>query len=187
MTVREALTFDLSEVYAKLEGMEAKIDAAIRPAAQAGAQVFYEEAVLRAPSRSGKLKSAIYQKFLPEESSDRKATYKVSWRTGYKKGTDGTALPTAPHGHLLEFGWVQRYEVYYNSRGEFKTKIRPEAKGKKRPSRFAPQSVKDAYYVLRKGGPVQWLPKSFIRASYEAKRGEAIAAIEAKLVEEISK
>jgi hypothetical protein len=170
-----------------LGNLESKVDGAIRSAAQAGAQVFYNEAVLRAPAKSGNLKSAIYQKFIPEMSADGvRATYKVSWRTGYGQSADGAALPTAPHGHLLEFGWVQRYQVYYNSKGEFKTMVRPGAKGKK-PGRNASQVAKDAYYVLRKGGPVQWLPKSFIRSAYDAKQTAAAEAMKAKLVEELTK
>ena len=182
------LSINVDSLHSTLAKMGNKIDNAIRASAQAGAQVFYEEAVAKAPAKSGLLKSAIYQKFIPEMSADGvRATYKVSWRTGYGKGADGAALSTAPHGHLIEFGWVQRYQVYYNSKGEFKTMIRPEAKGKKKPSRNASQAAKDAYYVLRKGGPVQWVPRSFIRSSYTAKQAAATTAMKAKLIEELTK
>jgi hypothetical protein len=177
---------DVSSLRNVLHGLDAKIDAAIRPAAQAGAQVFYNEAVTRAPSKSGTLKSAIYQKFVPEESAEGvRATYKVSWRTGLGKGETG--LPTAPHGALLEYGWIQRYAVYTGTDGQWYTAVRPEMRGKPAPKRTASQATKDAYYVLRKGGPVQWLPKSFIRSSYDAKYATALEAVKATLVAEISK
>jgi hypothetical protein len=182
------LSLDVSQLHAAFGNMGTKIDDAIRASAQAGAQVFYNEAQARAPAASGRLQDAIYQKFIPEMSADGvRATYKVSWRTGYGKSADGTALVTAPHGHLLEFGWVQRYQVYYNKRGEFKTMVRPDAKGKKKPGKFASQATKDAYYVLRKGGPVQWLPKSFIRTAYTAKEGAAAEAMKSKLIEQLTK
>src|SRR5437868_12383349 len=77
----------------------------VRPAAQAGAQVLYEEVQLRAPVakkaivRKGKtiqpgaLKASIYQVFSKDNSGSGHATYHVSWNA--KK---------APHGHLVEFG-----------------------------------------------------------------------------------
>ncbi len=184
MTVREALTFDLSEVYAKLEGMEAKIDAAIRPAAQAGAQVLYEEARRNAPVKTGRLRDAIYQKFVEEESGPKKATYKVSWRTGM----GSSALPSAPHGHWFEYGWWQRYEMAKNEAGDFIGPMRqPGTENMKKPGKYASQAVKDAYWVPKKGGPVWHVPVGMMRKAWESKRGAAIAAIEAKLVEEISK
>ena len=177
---------DVSSLRNVLQGLDAKIDAAIRPAAQAGAQVFYNEAVMRAPSKSGTLKSAMYQKFVPEESADGvRATYKVSWRTGLGKGETG--LPTAPHAALIEYGWWQRYAVYTGSDGQWYTAVRPEMRSKPAPKRRASQAEKDAYYVPRKGGPVFHPPKSFIRSAYEAKQAAALEAVKATLVAEISK
>ena len=183
------LSINVDSLHAAFANMGNKIDNAIRASAQAGAQVFYEEAVAKAPAKSGSLKSAIYQKFIPEMSADGvRATYKVSWRTGYGKGADGAALSTAPHGHLIEFGWWQRYEMAKNERGEFiGPKRQPGSKGKKKPSSKASQAVKDAYWVPKEGGPVWHVPLSFIRASYTAKQAAATTAIKAKLIEELTK
>jgi HK97 gp10 family phage protein len=76
----------------------------IRPAAQAGAQVFYDEIKVRVPVgkprkykgkqiNGGTLKASIYQVFSKKESSDIKKVYHLSWN--HQK---------APHGHLIEFG-----------------------------------------------------------------------------------
>lgn len=79
----------------------------IRPAAQAGAQVFYDEIKVRVPVgkprkykgkqiSGGTLKASIYQVFSKKESSDTKKVYHLSWN--HQK---------APHGHLIEFGTVR--------------------------------------------------------------------------------
>ena len=47
--------------------------------------------------------------------------------------------------------------------GRFVVPVRPEAKGKKRPGRNASQAAKDAYYMPRKGGPIQIAARPFIR------------------------
>ena len=103
------LTFDLSTggLEAALDGIKAKAEAAIRPAAQAGAQVYYEAvkatvpvskmghwfqgtsaksastpAAKRAASywfESGSLKNAVYQVYSKSGSSATKAEYQVAW------------------------------------------------------------------------------------------------------------
>lgn len=129
--------------------------AAARPAAQAGAQVFYDRVkanVGKLGRKTGNLQRSIYQVFSQDNSSLGRAQYHVSWNN--KK---------APHGHLVEYGHVQRYVVYIDKRGEWKTAVRPQMAGKPRPKRSAPQSVKDAYYVPLKGGPRLVAPKAFLR------------------------
>ncbi len=78
---------------------------AIRPAAQAGAQVLYDEVKIRAPMSSaphksgkqtyapGNLKAAIYQAHSPESSQDGAHVYHVSWNK--KK---------AFYGQFIEYG-----------------------------------------------------------------------------------
>lgn len=130
---------------------------AARPAAQAGAQVFYDRVkanVAKLGRVTGNLASSIYQVYSRDNSAKGRAQYHVSWNQ--KK---------APHGHLVEYGHVQRYVVYIDKRGQWKTLVRPEMAGKPRPKRSAPQSVKDAYYVPLKGGPRVVGAKSFIRAA----------------------
>jgi hypothetical protein len=53
----------------------------------------------------------------------------------------------APHGHLVEFGHVQRYASYVGKDGNWYTAVRPEMRGKPKPKRGASQAAKDAYYV----------------------------------------
>lgn len=89
-----------------LDELAAEANAAVRPAAQAGAQVLYDEVkrnVGRLKRKTGNLERSIYQAFSPDNSGDGKVTYHVSWNR--KK---------APHGHLVEFGHLQRYEVSFD-------------------------------------------------------------------------
>jgi len=93
---------------------------AARPAAQAGAQVIYDEVrrnVARIKRKTGNLASSIYQAYSADNSQPGGAqTYHVSWNA--KK---------APHGHLVEFGHLQRYAVIYDpeTRRLFTDKSKP--------------------------------------------------------------
>lgn len=81
-----------------------------RPAAQEMANVFYELArsnVLRLNQVTGNLYASIYQKYDDDQSEEGVARYVVSWRTS------GANLPRAPHGHLVEFGYIQTYQRYF--------------------------------------------------------------------------
>lgn len=98
--------FDASGLNAGLDEIVKASEASVRVAAQAGAQVLYDETRLRAPvakraytNKRGKrivpgaLKASIYQVYSKDNSTEQRATYHVSWNA--KK---------APHGHLVEFG-----------------------------------------------------------------------------------
>lgn len=100
------MSVDLTSITAQLDKLNAVVNSAVRPAAQAGAQVYYNEVKLRAKRGNeirylkggrtrpaGLLASAIYQAFSIKNSSEQKATYHVSWN---KK--------VAAHGYLVEFG-----------------------------------------------------------------------------------
>jgi hypothetical protein len=84
----------------------ADAEGAARPAAQAAAQVLYE-AVLRNVNgikrHTGNLARSIYQAYSRDNSGTGRATYHVSWN--HRK---------APHGHLVEWGHLQRYEITYD-------------------------------------------------------------------------
>lgn len=98
-------SFDFSKIAAKLDKITQAAGKAMRPAAQAGAQVFYDEVrqrvpVSAAPHKSGKktynpgtLRKAIYQAFADKESGDGRAMYRVSWNKTH-----------AFYGRFLEFG-----------------------------------------------------------------------------------
>lgn len=181
------LAINMGDLSGLFNGLRDRLEAVARPVAQAGAEVLYQ-AVLSNVARntkSGNLSRAIYQAFSADNSGPGKATYHISWRTGrgtYGDGTGKTALPTAPHGHLIEFGHIQRYASYVGKDGNWYTAVRPEKRGTPKPKSRAPQSEKDAYYVLREGGPLQVAAQPFIRpAKYRA--GAAILAAKAKFTE----
>jgi hypothetical protein len=104
------LSVDLSDEFAFLDALDEGARTVIRPAAQAGAQVYYDEVLRRVPiatktvtRRSGKviapgaLQGSIYQAFSADNSGPRRATYHISWNA-----------TKAPHGHLIENGhWTK--------------------------------------------------------------------------------
>jgi hypothetical protein len=103
------MSLDLGSLARALQADRQAIAGATRPAAQAGAQVLYDAVrsnASRIRRRTGKLAASIYQAYATNESAPATATYYVSWRTSGKAG-----LPRAPHGHLVEFGFLQRYEI----------------------------------------------------------------------------
>lgn len=87
------ISLDLSRINAKLGRISAAAQKATRPAAQAGAQVFYEGARRRAPVSNkphstkgkkqtyqpGNLRGAIYQAHMPEQSGEGVDKYRVSY------------------------------------------------------------------------------------------------------------
>ena len=84
---------------------------------------------------------------MPEVSEDgKRALYRISWN-----------VTKAPHGRLLEHGWIQRYKVYMGKNGQ--------------------------WYTLKKSPlqtPIQHPGKAFIRRAGAAE-GEAIDAMKAEL------
>jgi len=104
---------DLASAFAGLDQLQATATEAARPAAQAGAQVFYNEVKLnvsRIGRVTGNLDSSIYQVFSKDNSTPVSATYHISWN--HRK---------APHGHLVEFGHIQTRKVYIGSDGNWYT------------------------------------------------------------------
>ena len=102
-----SIAFDFSKIAARLDNIAKAAEQGVRPAAQAGAQVFYEEVKQRVPvsakahSTKGKkqtftpgtLRKAIYQAFADKESGDGKASYRISWNKSH-----------AFYGRFVEFG-----------------------------------------------------------------------------------
>ncbi len=158
---------DMGSVRSMFADIKRDLTAAARPAAQAGAQVLYEAVLQNVASigrKSGNLAGSIYQVYSERQSGPGKATYHVSWNTR-----------KAPHGHLLEFGHIQRYAVNLADDGNWYTLVRPSKRGQPRPKRRASQAEKDAYYVPRAGGPQQIAAKPFIRPA-QYKMGAALEA-----------
>ncbi|WP_289241192.1 HK97 gp10 family phage protein [Delftia sp.] len=119
---------------------------------------------------TGKLDRSIYQYYSTEKSVDgERAEYHVSWN--HKK---------APHGHLLEWGWLQRYVYRPDGMGPM---VRPGMEGKPKPKRRASQAEKDAYYVTLPV-PKQIAGKAFMRSA-ESSMPEAQKAAEQELLRRI--
>jgi len=88
------------------DGIAVSCEEAARPAAQAAAQVLYDEVrsnVGRIKRHTGNLASSIYQAYSANNSAPGRAVYHVSWNAR-----------KAPHGHLVEFGHLQRYEISFD-------------------------------------------------------------------------
>lgn len=134
------ISVDLAGMDLAIDGIAADAEAAARPAAQAVAQVLYEEVqrnVARIKRKTGNLASSIYQAYSNDNSRQGHATYHVSWNAR-----------KAPHGLLVEFGHLQRYEYYQDEQGRIRPKVRPEMQGKPPPkSNGRNRAALDAYYV----------------------------------------
>lgn len=170
------LSVDLAGVNAMLQEMGDAAEAATRPAAQAAAQVLYDEVgsnVNAIGRKSGNLASAVYQAYSDQRSGPGFATYAVSWNHN-----------KAPHGGLVEFGHIQRYVSYVGSDGNWYTAIRPSMRGKPKPKRRASQAEKDAYYVTL-ASPKQVAARPFVRNA-ASKFPQAAAAAEAELLKRIT-
>jgi HK97 gp10 family phage protein len=109
-----SIDFDFAKIARKLDQVTEASQNAMRPAAQAGAEIFYLETKVRAPVsdaahyfygrssrktgvrylfRSGNLRDSIYQYYNKGLSTPQKAVYSISWN--HQK---------APYGAMVEFG-----------------------------------------------------------------------------------
>ena len=172
-----AIEADLSGLDALFDQLGDRMEEAARPAAQAAAQVLYDEVkrnVAAIGKKTGNLDASIYQAFSASNSAQGKATYHVSWN--HKK---------APHGHLIEYGYLQRYEMVIDDSGKFRgPRVRPGMEGKPRPGRHASQATKDAYFVTLPT-PIQVPAKAYMRRA-QAKFDAAYRAAEAELLKRIN-
>ena len=154
------IAFDSSGLDGLLDALGEEASGAIRPAAQAAAQVLYDRVkqnVAGLGRETGNLDRSIYQAYSPENSRDgERAQYNVSWNHR-----------TAPHGHLVEYGYLQRYRYYQDNQGRVRPMVRPGMDGQKRPGRRASQAEKDAYYVPLPQ-PKQVPGKAFVRSAASA-------------------
>jgi hypothetical protein len=170
------IVVDTRRLQRKLKDIWEQGELAARPAAQAGAQVFYDEVKLRAPVSEaphffygrvskdggtrtiypfdpGDLKKSIYQTFSKDNSNKTRATYHIAWNH-----------QTVPYGFMVEFGHIQTRKVYIGSDGLWYTS-------------------KD----LLDDGPKVVKPRPFLRPSADAMRGEAIEAANARWIADMKK
>jgi hypothetical protein len=146
-----SIKFDPSGLNAALDLIAAEAKETTRPAAHAGAVVLYEEVKLNVSQlgkKTGNLEQSIYHVFSKEDSDETRATYHVSWN--YKK---------APHGHLVEYGYMQTRKVYVGSDGNWYTS-------------------KERLPTPRHVGA-----KPFLRPAFDAKQVEALLAARRRWVE----
>ncbi|MNS19685.1 hypothetical protein D3C72_514080 [compost metagenome] len=172
-----SISADLSSLDRLLDQLGDEVEAATRPAAQAAAQVLYDEVkrnVAGIGKVTGNLERSIYQAFSASNSASGKATYHVSWN--HRK---------APHGWLVENGHMQRYRSYQDNQGRVRTMVRPGMDGTLRPGRRASQAEKDAYYVPLPGGPRHVAARPFVRPA-QASFPKALEAAEAELLKRIN-
>lgn len=164
---------DVSDINRLIDRLEVDVSEAIRPAAQAAAQVFYDEVkrnVGQLKTVTGNLNKSIYQVYNKALSVDGvRAVYDISWNK-----------TKAPHGWLVERGHLQRYRYYQNAQGQVRPMVRPGMEGRKKPSKRASQATKDAYYVTLPS-PIQIPGKAFIRRAKD-KENAAIAAAKQTLL-----
>jgi Bacteriophage HK97-gp10, putative tail-component len=121
------LSLTISADTAALEGFLDDLgdaaEQAVRPAAQAAAQVLYHAVKRNVASIgrvTGNLDRSIYQVYSEDQSSEGVATYHVSWNH-----------VKAPHGWLVENGHIQEFRVYLGKDGRLYTDKRhplPEPK-----------------------------------------------------------
>lgn len=175
------LSVDFGAVNQALDGVYEDAKRAARPAAQAGAQVLYDQVVRNVDaltkSRTGNLRRAIYQAYMDKASTEGNATYRVSWNK-----------TKAPHGHLVEFGHIQRYKVYLGRDGKFYTRLKPGVKIAKA-HRTKVGNIRAKFrgqYYQPLPTPIQHPARPFIRNATAA-FPRAIAAMEERFLAELFK
>ncbi|NMF98389.2 HK97 gp10 family phage protein [Aromatoleum toluolicum] len=96
-----------------IDALATDVEEAVRPAAQAAAQVLYEAVhrnVAAIGKVSGNLARSIYQAYSKDNSGEGRATYHISWNAA-----------KAPHGHLVEYGHLQKFATYLGKDGKWHT------------------------------------------------------------------
>lgn len=103
-----SINFDSRQISSMVDGMRQDVATASRPAAQAGSQLLYNEVrqnVARLGRKTGNLARSIYQVYSKDQSGNDRDVYHVSWNAR-----------KAPHGHLVEYGYKQIYQVVQDRR-----------------------------------------------------------------------
>ena len=126
---------------AALSGLDALAgplrESLLRSGLVAAGSVIRDEAEVRVPVKTGRLKSALYLAYSPERSVNGQQVYGVSWRKSFMGG--------ARHGHLIEFGHWQPYKVLMKADGTFVTiKSQPLAEPKWIPAKPILRPAMDA-------------------------------------------
>lgn len=166
-----SVSFDVQRMVDYVDGVGESVRENLRPVAAAGAKVLYDRVKLNVAGLgrvTGNLDKSIYRVLSEANSNDRKVVYHISWNH-----------IKAPHGHLVEYGYLRRYEYYQNEQGQVRVKVRPEMRGKKKPGRKASAAQKAAYYVTLPT-PVTVPGKAFVRSAVSS-FDDAYRAAEAEM------
>ena len=145
------LSIDLSAFERDMEALAERAEKAARPAAQAGAQVIYERVkanVAALGRKTGNLDSAIYQAFSANNSGEGKATYHISWNA-----------TKAPHGHLVEWGYIKRWQSIMINGKWVTLKNRPLAAPVQVPGKAFMRRAKDAIPMAEEAMRVTFLER----------------------------
>lgn len=130
------LSIDMSAFENEMEQLADRAEKAARPAAQAGAQVIYERVKVNVAAlgrKTGNLNSSIYQAYSANNSNESKAVYHVSWNA-----------TKAPHGHLVEWGYIKRWQSIMINGKWVTLKNRPLATPVQVPGKAFIRRAKDA-------------------------------------------
>ena len=130
------LSIDMSAFESDMEQLADRAEKAARPAAQAGAQVLYDRVkanVAALGRKTGNLDSSIYQAYSANNSGEGKATYHISWNA-----------TKAPHGHLVEWGYIKRWQSIMINGKWVTLKNRPLATPVQVPGKAFMRRAKDA-------------------------------------------
>jgi HK97 gp10 family phage protein len=103
-----SVRFNTNALKDMVDDLRDDVQQAERPAAQAGAQLLYEEVkrnVGALGSKTGNLQRSIYQAYSHDKSQNGQEVYHISWNAR-----------KAPHGQLVEYGYTQRYQVIKDRR-----------------------------------------------------------------------
>jgi len=161
---------NLDGLNSTLSALQEKAKDVIRPATQAAADVFYRQVranVQAMRSGTGNLLNSIYQVYSADQSNETHAVYHVSWNH-----------VKAPHGRLIENGWMRRYEYYKDAQGRIRPRVRPEMMGKKKPPSGGRYRAQLAAYYVTLPTPVQEPARSFLRKAMSAQDEALRAAVD---------
>jgi hypothetical protein len=105
------MTLDIASLEREIDADAEKVQKALRPAAQAGSQVLYDQVELNVAGikkKTGNLAQSIYQVYSKRDSTPDRPMYEISWNPR-----------KAPHGYLVENGHIQRFKVYQGKDGNW--------------------------------------------------------------------
>lgn len=194
--MRSLLTFKIQgfdEVAAKLRALPDQLgESALRQAAVAGAAVIRDEAALRAPVKSGVLKSSIIMKHIDEASDgNNRQTYYVTVRSGTRDeegkkdlARDAYYWRWVEEGHRVVPRKASGGTTTYTQRlkdGRIVTRTRTYAGSSLLARRRAAKAMEAEFGTSKVGA------KPFMRPAFDSRIGDALTAARTKMAESVAK